>query len=58
MPLDQETSQAKNEAQLAILKAIAKTAEEIQNHTPQTAAEGLRNLAEAYAWTLFPNQPH
>ncbi|WP_181383653.1 hypothetical protein [Streptomyces sp. NWU339] len=50
---------AKEEARLALYKAIAETAEKINEETTgPTAAEALNNLAEAFAYTTSTAQPH
>ena len=50
---------AKEEARLALYKAITKTAQEVPaSLTPSSAAEALNHLAEAFAYATSPNQPH
>ncbi|WP_181383526.1 hypothetical protein [Streptomyces sp. NWU339] len=54
-PTEQKSAAA--EAKAAIYKAIAKSAVELEQH-PGSAPEGLKNLAEAYAWLTYPNNSH
>jgi len=49
---------AKTTARLALYKAIAKTADEVNDLTPSAAAEALNHLAEAFAYTTSTAQPH
>ena len=59
MPLNQETSNAKAEAQAALFNAITEAVAALQANGGSAArAEGLKSLAEAYAWLIYPNQSH
>ncbi|WP_405391086.1 hypothetical protein OG596_26460 [Streptomyces sp. NBC_01102] len=50
---------AQDEAQAAIFSKIKQITEQVsEDHEPKYASETLKNLAEAYAWTAYPNQPH
>lgn len=50
---------AKEEARLALYKAITETAEKINEEaTGPTAAAALNHLAEAFAYTTSTAQPH
>ncbi|QHC31994.1 MULTISPECIES: hypothetical protein [unclassified Streptomyces] len=59
MPLNQETSNAKAGAQAALFNAITEAVAALQTNGGSAArTEGLKNLAEAYAWLIYPNQSH
>jgi hypothetical protein len=59
MPLPEETSSAKNEAREALYKAITEAVADLRKNGSVTAqSEGLKNLAEAYAWVTSAAQPH
>lgn len=50
---------AKTEARVAIYEGITKTvADLLENATSPSAADGLRSLAEAYAYVASPNNSH
>lgn len=50
---------AKTDARVAIYEAISATAKSLREDvTAPSAAEGLRNLAEAYAYVASPNNSH
>lgn len=50
---------AKEEARIALYKAITKTAEEVTNDlTASAAAEALNHLGEAFAYVTSPAQSH
>ncbi|MFF9124378.1 hypothetical protein ACF09J_13890 [Streptomyces sp. NPDC014889] len=50
---------AKEEARLALYKAITQTAEAVTKEATSTsAAEALNHLAEAFAYTTSTAQPH
>ncbi|MCM8555377.1 hypothetical protein [Streptomyces sp. STCH 565 A] len=50
---------AKEEARLALYKAITKAAETVnEDLTASAAAESLNHLAEAFAYTTSTAQPH
>ncbi|MDX3294630.1 hypothetical protein PV569_13030 [Streptomyces scabiei] len=54
-----QQDQAKEEARLALYKAITQTAEAINEEASSpTAAEALKHLAEAFAYTTSTAQPH
>ncbi|WP_416976697.1 hypothetical protein [Streptomyces sp. T028] len=58
MPLDQETK-TKADAQAALYTAITEAVAELRENATATAqAEGLKHLAEAYAWVSNTSQPH
>jgi hypothetical protein len=56
--MNTEQDAAKDEAREAILASIKKQAIDLNEHHAVSASEGLRNLAEAYAWVTSPAQPH
>lgn len=57
MPVQQES--AKEEARLALYKAIAETAEKVNTDlTTSAAAEALNHLAEAFAYATSTAQSH
>ncbi|MFJ9114468.1 hypothetical protein ACIRJO_02850 [Streptomyces sp. NPDC102394] len=59
MPLEQETSNAKSQARDALYNAITATVADLRKSATSTAqAEGLKDLAEAYAWVSNTAQPH
>jgi hypothetical protein len=50
---------AQDETQAAIFAKIKAITDQVsEDHDPKYAAETLKNLAEAYAWVVYPNQPH
>lgn len=50
---------AKADARVAIYEGITNTVADLcSNATPPAAAEGLRHLAEAYAYVAAPNNSH
>ncbi|MGY0067697.1 hypothetical protein ACWZEH_12895 [Streptomyces sp. QTS137] len=50
---------AKEEARLALYKAITETAEKVNEEaTVPAAAAALNHLAEAFAYATSPAQPH
>ncbi|MYX16871.1 hypothetical protein GTY67_26340 [Streptomyces sp. SID8374] len=55
----EQNRSGKDEALEAILSAIVTQAAELQDYADSPrAAEGLKNLAEAYAWLHRPAQAH
>lgn len=54
----EDSSSPKEAARAALFNAIARTAEEAKDLSPQVAAGTLRDLAEAFAYTVSPSQPH
>jgi hypothetical protein len=55
---DQAYEDASTTARLAILDAITRAANDLHKHNAPAAAEGAKNLAEAYAWVRTPNNSH
>ncbi|EDX21352.1 MULTISPECIES: hypothetical protein [Streptomyces] len=49
---------SKEAARTALFSLIARTADATKDPSPQTAAEALLNLAEAFAYAVPPGQPH
>ncbi|MFJ4918124.1 hypothetical protein [Streptomyces sp. NPDC088726] len=49
----------KDAARQAIFDAIVEQAKNLQDYADsRSAAEGLKSLAEAFAWLTNPGQPH
>ncbi len=53
-----EINKTRENARLALYKAIAEQAEEVKDLPAQTAAPALKELAEAFAWLTSTAQPH
>ncbi len=53
-----ETPNLREQAKAAIYEGIVEAAAELKKHNGNTQAAGMRELAEAYAWVTYPNQPH
>ncbi|MDT0472984.1 hypothetical protein RM863_12705 [Streptomyces sp. DSM 41014] len=48
-----------SDVKAALYAAIIKSAAELhENASAAAEAEGLKNLAEAFAWVTYPNQQH
>jgi len=47
-----------NDAIIDLITETAKTLSETKMSDTQARTEGIKNLAEAYAWMTSPNQPH
>lgn len=59
MPHSQQFEDASEEARVALLQYIAKAAEDAQQKLNASATtEALKNLAEAYAYVVSPNNSH
>ncbi|MFE4218587.1 hypothetical protein [Streptomyces sp. NPDC056844] len=58
MATSNEINTAREDARLALYKAITEQAEETKDMTAQTAAPALKELAEAFAWITSTAQPH
>lgn len=56
---DQATPSPAAEAKAAIYTAITEAVADLRKTATSSAqAEGLKNLAEAYAWVTYPNNQH
>ncbi|MFD5682169.1 hypothetical protein [Streptomyces bacillaris] len=58
MATSNEINTAREDARLALYKAIAEQVEETKDLSAQTAAPALKDLAEAFAWATATAQSH
>ncbi|MGW2379287.1 hypothetical protein [Streptomyces sp. NPDC001658] len=56
---DQTSSSPSAEVKAVLYTAITEAVSDLRKNSGAAAqAEGLKNLAEAYAWLTYPNQSH
>jgi hypothetical protein len=53
-----EQNDFREAARNALFEAIPGAVSELQKHNGPSQAEGLKKLAEAYAWLIHSNQAH
>lgn len=58
MASNQQIDDAQKDARLELYKQIQRVAAATEDLTEASAAEALKDLAEAFAWTTATNQPH